>query len=89
LFDIIFPSEQDIEFIEDLVERIGEDRLQSLCAQMWDCPIEKTLVSGIHGTLFYGLRDAKRQFYPNKRFYDNVYGFSALQRRKFGIATEP
>ncbi len=85
LFALIFPGGCDIEFIEELSERIGETRLIELSVDLWDNPVEKSQVVGIHGTLFYGLHEEKRGFYPNKRFYDNVSGFAANQRLKFGF----
>jgi hypothetical protein len=66
-FALLFPGEgQDVEFIEDIVDRIGEDRTGDLMGPIWERVIQKPQVSGIHGTLFYGLAE-KRKFYENKR----------------------
>lgn len=71
LFRIIFPEEgQDIEFIEDLLDRESEDYLEPLFRAMWANPIHKKHVNGIDGILFYELHSRKKKFYPNKRDSD-------------------
>ncbi|MEO6389243.1 MAG: hypothetical protein ABIT16_05970 [Croceibacterium sp.] len=66
-FALIFPGgEQDIEFIDDVVNRLGEDRAGQLMDPIWDRVVPKPEVNGIHGTLFYGLSE-KKKFYENKR----------------------
>jgi hypothetical protein len=73
-FDKIFPNGIDIEFIEDIVRRIGNKELSMIMAEIWKRPIKKEQIVGIHGTLFYQLKKEKRKFYPNKRFADDKYG---------------
>lgn len=66
-FRFIFPDEgQNVEVIEDMVERLGDARVGEIMAPVWDREIPKPDVSGIHGTLFYGLPE-KRKYYENKR----------------------
>ena len=67
-FKIIFPGEgQDIEFIEDFWERIERNPVpDDMMSKIWDRYVYKKDVVGIHGTLFYGLRDIKKEFYPDK-----------------------
>lgn len=73
-FSIIFPGAADIEFIEDLIDRVGEDRVDEIMGSIWNRPIRKEMVQGIHGTLFYDeLGAKKRKFYPNKRFSDDKH----------------
>jgi len=65
-FDKIFPAMgQNVEFIEDLEGRIGDDGIQSLMPPIWKREIKKPDVRGIHGTLFYQLY-WKKKFYPTK-----------------------
>jgi hypothetical protein len=65
-FALIFPAEgQNIEFIEDLVERLGEDMADRVFEHVWDRRVDKLDVVGIHGTLFYELL-SKKEFYPTK-----------------------
>ena len=67
-FKAIFPEDgQDIEFIEDVVERLGRRRAGPLLTRVWTRPVEKRCVQGIHGTLFYQLAGVKRRFYPTKK----------------------
>jgi len=84
-FAVLFPGGADIEFIEDLEMRLGEDEFLKLHPNLWKRPTEKMSVNGIHGTIFYGLMESKRKFYPNKKFYDDVYAFSSNQRTIFKI----
>jgi hypothetical protein len=66
-FASMFPAPgQDIEFIEDLVERVGEDRAGELVRRATTRRIRKRDAMGIDGTLFFGLSE-RRQYFPNKR----------------------
>ena len=70
LFRAIFPEEgQDIEFIEDFLERNPDGRFGAAFESMWKSPVAKKNVRGIDGILFYELLQ-KKQFYPNKRDSD-------------------
>ena len=65
-YKIIFPNQQqNIEFIEDLVNRIGERGVVELNKRIWVNRVKKEHVNGIHGTLFYQLSH-KKKYYPNK-----------------------
>ncbi|MBB3428897.1 hypothetical protein FHT85_005928 [Rhizobium sp. BK312] len=69
-FSILFPQEgQDIEFIEDVIERIGDDAAGSIIGRVSKRPLRKSVVQGIHGTLFFGL-SSKKEFYPRRREAD-------------------
>jgi len=70
-FELIFPDGQDIEFIEDFVERAGSRRADRILSAAWRRLVKKSEVQGIHGTLFYGLKAQKMGLYPNKRFADD------------------
>ena len=65
----IFPNGQDIEFSEDLFERLGAEEVSSILEPVWKNRLDKKEVTGIHGTLFYGL-ESKKEYYPNKRETD-------------------
>jgi hypothetical protein len=73
-FEEIFPNGADIEFIEDLVRRLGNRKAGEITNELWKRPIRKIDVNGIHGTLFYQLKKSKKKYYPNKRFDDDKYG---------------
>ena len=66
-FDLIFPeSGSYVEFIEDMVMRLGEDRVGDVMGPIRKREVAKPDVRGIHGTLFYDLLE-KKKFYENKR----------------------
>jgi hypothetical protein len=65
-FNAIFPNGTDIEFIEDVIDRLGEVQVAAITEKMWKRPVKKPAAKGIHGTLFYQLLDKKR-FYPTKK----------------------
>lgn len=71
-FAAIFCQEgQDVEFIEDLVARVGSRRAAKLVLRSTSRSgrVDKCKVCGIHGTLFFGLLERKK-WYPNKRETD-------------------
>jgi len=69
-FKLLFPGDgQDIEFMEDFVARVGEERADLVAVAMWKRPVRKDEVNGIHGTLFLAL-SWKEYYYPNKRESD-------------------
>ena len=54
-FEVIFPAGRDMELIEDLIARVGDDEPASF--PLWGRPILKRDAIGIHGTLFYDNAD--------------------------------
>jgi hypothetical protein len=65
-FDVIFPDGRDIEFDDDLVGRIGAAEATTLLGKIWERPVDKKEVNGIHGTLFFEL-GYKKKYYPTKK----------------------
>jgi hypothetical protein len=49
----IFPNGCDKELVEDLFERLGNDKAARVLTPLWSRPILKRDAVGIHGTLFY------------------------------------
>lgn len=69
-FAKVFPGPgQDVEFIDDLMGRLGEIETNRILSPIWPRRIDKPQAKGIHGTLFYELA-SKKQFYPKKRETD-------------------
>jgi hypothetical protein len=73
VFVLIFPEPgQNIEFEVDWFAR--NDAMfpdgSTIYDDMWDRPQVKSQVQGIHGTLFYELKEEKAKYYPNKRESD-------------------
>jgi len=65
-FALIFPSGEDVAFIDDVYNRENEAELNPAFERIWKRRIPKKEAMGIHGLLFYGLTD-KKQFYPTLR----------------------
>ncbi|HMO75242.1 MAG TPA: hypothetical protein PKD99_14165 [Sphingopyxis sp.] len=53
-YTAIFPDGRDMELIEDLFARLGDDAAAQALNPIWNRPILKRDAVGIHGTLFYG-----------------------------------
>lgn len=72
-FKHVFPGDgQDIEFAEDLAQRIPDDD-DPFWHRLWEHRVDKKEVQGIHGTLFFQL-EFKREFYPTKRESEMTVG---------------
>ena len=84
-FAAIFVDDHDVEFVEDVVARLGDQRAGVILGAIWKRPVNKKLVAGIHGTLFYELMRKKR-FYPTGREDGMVpaNSHSAEQRNRRG-----
>jgi hypothetical protein len=65
-FDLVFLPGQDIAFIDEVIARGPEGKLDEVFTRIWQRPIRKAEVMGIHGILFYELGHKKR-FYPTRR----------------------
>ena len=80
-FAAIFPEGRDMELIEDLVERLGDDGAGQILNALWNRPILKREAVGLHGTLFY---DNQRRLIPaTKREVD--WEDSALNQAQRGL----
>jgi hypothetical protein len=62
-FNFLFPNGQDIAFFDDIWEEVDQDKLNYIMENIWNRPIKKSAVNGIHGTIFYGM-DYKKKYYP-------------------------
>ncbi|AJP72904.1 hypothetical protein [Sphingomonas hengshuiensis] len=69
-FAAVFPDGRDIELIEDLIERLGEQVAGSVLTPLWERPILKRDALGIHGTLFYDNEDRRDHIPSSKREVD-------------------
>lgn len=83
-FIAIFPDGRDIELVEDLVERLGEEAAGAALTLLWSRPILKRDALGIHGTLFYDNEHRRDRIPPSKREVDWDSGsLNAAQRDLF------
>ncbi|WP_339702830.1 hypothetical protein [uncultured Sphingosinicella sp.] len=69
-FAAIFPNGRDMELVEDLIERLGEEATGSVLGSLWARPILKRDALGLHGTLFYDNEGRREHIPPSKREID-------------------
>lgn len=69
-FVAIFPDGRDMELVEDLIERLGDEVAGSVLKPLWNRPILKRDALGIHGTLFYDNEHRRDHIPPSKREID-------------------
>lgn len=69
-FAAVFPDGRDMELVEDLIDRLGEDAAGSVLTPIWGRPILKRDTLGIHGTLFYDNKERRDHIPPSKREID-------------------
>ncbi|MGV3489946.1 MAG: hypothetical protein ACO1OG_01370 [Devosia sp.] len=81
-FAAVFPDGRDMELVEDLVERLGEDVAGAVLMPVWDRPILKRDALGIHGTLFYDNTHRRQHIPPSKREVD-LSAVNDAQRKLF------
>lgn len=62
-FAAIFSHGREMEIAEDVVARLGDAEAERVFSALWNRPILKRDVSGLHGTLFYDA-EHKRTFLP-------------------------
>ena len=79
-FAAIFPAPgQNIEFIEDVIARTGDEASGNILGCVWQRELHKSEIVGIHGTLFYELEE-KKEFYPNKKESDlNITQYKSMR----------
>jgi len=65
-FALIFPSGQDIAFIDEVFARENRASLKNALSKLWTRRLKKSEVCGIHGLLFYQL-EYKKVYYPTRR----------------------
>lgn len=65
-FQLIFPGEQDVAFIDEVYARADRESLDAALEAIWERRISKKKVSGIHGLLFYELEN-KKPYYPTRK----------------------
>ena len=65
-FALIFPSDEDVAFIDEVYQRSPAKQLDPAFANIWKRRIAKANAMGIHGILYYGL-EWKKAYYPTRR----------------------
>lgn len=83
-FRAIFPNDQDMELVEDFIERLGEVEAVAILNPIWERPILKRDAMGIHGTLFYDNERRREHLPPSKREVDwDEHAINQAQRQLF------
>lgn len=65
-FELIFPSGQDVAFIDEVYERGDTATLDAAFTRIWTRRVPKREAQGIHGLLFYDLEE-KKIYYPTRK----------------------
>ena len=84
-FALIFPrAGQNLEIVEDFVDRVGEEAAGLTLTPLWQRPIPKEDVQGIHGTLFYDYQSRAKYLPASRREVDRAAGqLNEWQRRLY------
>jgi hypothetical protein len=70
-FASIFPGlGQDIEVVEEYVSRVGKVEATKTLSRLWERPIYKHDVQGIHGTLYYDWKENAASLPESRREID-------------------
>ena len=83
-FALVFPTETDIAFIDEVYAREHKELLDAAFNEIWRRRVRKSESQGIHGILFYEL-DEKKVFYPTRRDEEAVN--SDGSRLRWGFAS--
>jgi hypothetical protein len=65
-FAVIFPSGQDVAFIDEVCSQTDQASLEKTLTKLWTRRLRKSEVHGIHGILFYE-HESKKVYYPTRR----------------------
>lgn len=83
-FCSIFPNGQDMELVEDFIERVGGAEAVEILNPIWERPVLKRDAMGIHGTLFYDNERRREHLPPSKREVDwDERAINQAQRQLF------
>ncbi|HQS98416.1 MAG: hypothetical protein B7Y31_01855 [Novosphingobium sp. 16-62-11] len=83
-FATLFPNGEEIDLVEDVIERTGQAVAETIFARVWERPVLKSEAQGIHATLIYD--DPSRRDYlpPSRREIDwDESSINEAQRRLF------
>jgi len=62
-FFIIFTNNTNVAFFEDLWQKEETKELEEVFSKIWTRPVIKSKANGIHGIIFYDMKE-KKQYYP-------------------------
>lgn len=78
-FDLVFPEETDIAFIDEVYARGDRQQLDAAFEKIWRRRIKKADAHGIHGILFYELEE-KKVYYPTRKDEEAINPDGSLLR---------
>jgi hypothetical protein len=78
-FALIFPTAEDVAFIDEVLARSDTLELDRALQNIWRRRIPKIHVNGIHGVLFYE-NEHKKAYYPTRRDEEAVNPDGTLLR---------
>jgi hypothetical protein len=78
-FSLIFPSGEDVAFIDEVYQRGPGKELAAAFKRIWKRRIRKRDAMGIHGLLFFEL-DVKMKYYPTRRDEEAINPNGSLLR---------
>jgi hypothetical protein len=78
-FSLIFPSGEDVAFIDEVYQRGPGKELAVAFERIWKRRIRKRDAMGIHGLLFFEL-DVKMKYYPTRRDEEAINPNGSLLR---------
>ena len=80
----LFVDGTDMDLIEDVIDRLGDDRAGEILMAIWERPVLKRDANGLHGTLFYDWAARRHHLPATKREVDLDEGsINEAQRRLF------
>jgi hypothetical protein len=80
-FRQIFPGRgQDLEIVEDYINRVGKSNASRTLSKLWKRPIHKRDAQGIHGTLYYDYREKVKYLPKSRREIDRGNGLNEAER---------
>lgn len=86
-FALLFPEEgQEIQYAEDLAKLPNQQEITTTLEQLWERPIRKRDVQGIHGMLLFKLERYKKWYKFKREDGIEARYVNAAQRRMFGIS---
>lgn len=83
-FAELFLDGTDMDLIEDVIGRIGDERAGEILTAVWERPVLKREANGLHGTLFYDWAERRHHLPNTKREIDLDKGaINGAQRALF------
>lgn len=86
-FALLFPEAgQEVQYAEDLAKLPNQREITVALEHLWERPIRKRDVQGIHGTLLYQLERYKKWYKLKREDGIEARCVNTAQRRLFGIS---